>query len=100
VNIRESVLVALGYLIYKVIFWRNFKVGMAALVIGLFSWAQCNLSQWEFSANILGRIHIQGLRLPDVIERQRITFEYPAAEPVSDNAVAEPLTRQRFKLLS
>jgi hypothetical protein len=54
------VLVALGYLIYKVIFWRNFKVGMAALVIGLFSWARYNLSQWEFSANTSGRFTHKG----------------------------------------
>ena len=31
-----SLLVALGYLVYKLLFWNNFSVGMAPLVVGLF----------------------------------------------------------------
>jgi hypothetical protein len=38
-----SLLVALGYFGYKLIFWDNFQVGMAPLVIGLFFFRSTDL---------------------------------------------------------
>ena len=37
-----SLLVAVGYLIYKILFWQNFAIGTAPMVIGLFSSPRCN----------------------------------------------------------
>jgi glycosyltransferase involved in cell wall biosynthesis len=38
-----SLLVALGYLIYKLLFWQNFAIGTAPMVIGLFFFASVQL---------------------------------------------------------
>ncbi len=69
-----SLMVAFGYLVYKLLFWNEFAVGQAPLVIGLFFLFSVQL----FFIGLLGEyvlaIHRQVLHRPLVVERERINF--------------------------
>jgi glycosyltransferase involved in cell wall biosynthesis len=70
-----SLLVALGYFGYKLIFWENFQVGMAPLVIGLFFFSSVQLIFIGIIGEYIGAIHTQVLKRPLVIEKERINFD-------------------------
>ncbi|MFI5181356.1 MAG: glycosyltransferase family 2 protein [Thermoanaerobaculia bacterium] len=76
-----SLLVAIGYFVYKLIFWDRFAVGIAPLVIGLF----LSFSVQLFFMGLLGEyvavIHTRVMKRPLVVERERINFDDP--EPPS-----------------
>lgn len=76
-----SLLVAIGYFVYKLIFWNRFAVGIAPLVIGLF----LSFSVQLFFMGLLGEyvavIHTRVMKRPLVVERERINFDDP--EPPS-----------------
>lgn len=69
-----SILVAMGYFIYKLIFWNNFNVGIAPLVIGFFFFASVQLFFIGILGEYIGSIHTQVLKRPLVIEKERINF--------------------------
>jgi glycosyltransferase involved in cell wall biosynthesis len=70
-----SLLVALGYFAYKLVFWDNFQVGMAPLVIGLFFFSSVQLIFIGIIGEYIGAIHTQVLKRPLVIEKERINFD-------------------------
>jgi glycosyltransferase involved in cell wall biosynthesis len=70
-----SLLGALGYLIYKFIFWSSFSVGIAPLVIGLFFFSSVQLFFIGIIGEYIGSIHTQVLKRPLVIEKERINFD-------------------------
>lgn len=70
-----SFLSALAYLIYKLIFWNNFSLGMAPLVIGLFFFSAVQLFFIGIIGEYIGSIHTQVLKRPLVVERERINFD-------------------------
>lgn len=69
-----SFFVALAYLIYKIIFWQNFTVGTAPIVIGLFFFSAVQLFFIGIMGEYIGSIHTQVLKRPLVIEKERINF--------------------------
>lgn len=69
-----SVLFALGYFIYKLVFWDNLSVGIAPLVIGLFFFSAVQLFFIGIIGEYIGSIHTQVLKRPLVIEKERINF--------------------------
>ncbi len=70
-----SLLVAVAYFIYKLVYWREFPVGIAPLVIGLF----LSFSVQLFFMGILGEyiavIHTRVMKRPLVVEKERINFD-------------------------
>jgi glycosyltransferase involved in cell wall biosynthesis len=70
-----SFLVAFAYLIYKLLFWSNFQVGTAPLVIGMFFIGAVQLVFIGLLGEYIGAIHTQVLRRPPVIEKERINFD-------------------------
>jgi glycosyltransferase involved in cell wall biosynthesis len=70
-----SLLVALGYFGYKLIFWENFQVGMAPLVIGLFFFSSVQLFFIGVIGEYVGAIHTQVLKRPLVVEKERVNFD-------------------------
>jgi hypothetical protein len=84
-----SVFIGLGYLVYKLVFWRNFEVGMAPLVIGLFFLGSVQLVSMGILGEYVGAIHTQVLKRPYVIEKERINFEYAPAEPLIYESTTE-----------
>jgi glycosyltransferase involved in cell wall biosynthesis len=69
-----SLLVALVYLIYKLIFWYSLPVGTAPLVIGLFFFTSVQLFFIGILGEYIGAIHTQILNRPRVVEKERINF--------------------------
>ena len=69
-----SLIVALVYLIYKLIFWYSLPVGTAPLVIGLFFFASVQLFFIGILGEYVGAIHTQVLKRPLVVEKERINF--------------------------
>ena len=69
-----SLLVGLGYFVYKLLFWSSFSIGIAPLVIGLFVFASVQLVFLGIVGEYVGAIHTQVLRRPLVIEKERINF--------------------------
>ena len=69
-----SLLVAIGYFIYKVLFWKSFSVGTAPMVIGLFFFSSVQLFFIGILGEYIGAIHTQVLKRPLVVEKERINF--------------------------
>ena len=79
-----SLLVGLAYLAYKLIFWANFNVGIAPLVIGLFFLGSVQLLSMGILGEYIGSIHTQVQKRPYVIEKERVNFEYEPASPLAE----------------
>jgi glycosyltransferase involved in cell wall biosynthesis len=69
-----SMFVAVGYFIYKLLFWQTFSAGMAPVVIGLFLFSSVQLFFIGILGEYIGAIHTQVLNRPLVVERERINF--------------------------
>ncbi|HWA33723.1 MAG TPA: glycosyltransferase family 2 protein [Cyclobacteriaceae bacterium] len=69
-----SFMTALVYLIYKLVFWQDFEVGIAPLVIGLFFFSSVQLFFIGVVGEYIGAIHTQVRKRPMVIEKERINF--------------------------
>lgn len=87
-----SVLAGLAYLVYKLIYWNNFSVGIAPLVIGLFFLGSVQLVSMGILGEYIGAIHTQVLNRPHVIEQERINFEYGPGEPYREDHSLATLT--------
>jgi glycosyltransferase involved in cell wall biosynthesis len=85
-----SFLIAMVYLIYKLLFWRSFSVGIAPVVIGIFFLNSIVLVFLGIIGEYVGAIHTQVQKRPYAIERERINFEYEPDLPMpmdgSENA--------------
>lgn len=84
-----SLLTGLGYLAYKLLFWANFTVGIAPLVIGLFFLGSVQLLAMGILGEYIGSIHTQVQKRPYVIEKERINFEYAPQEPFEGKPQSE-----------
>lgn len=69
-----NLLIALGYLIYKLAFWNTFSLGIAPLVIGLFFFAAVQLIFLGIVGEYVGAILTQVKNHPLVIEDEIINF--------------------------
>jgi len=70
-----SILIALVYLVYKLLFWYNFSVGIAPLVIGIFLFGGIQLFFLGIIGEYIGAIFTQVKKRPHVIEKERINFD-------------------------
>ena len=70
-----SFIVAIGYFVYKLIFWQTFSLGMAPVVIGLFFFAGVQLIFIGIIGEYLGAVWTQVRNRPQVIEEERINFD-------------------------
>lgn len=77
-----SLLVALSYFVYKLIFWQRFQVGAAPMVIGIFFFAAVQLFFIGIIGEYIGAIYTQVKNRPLVIEKERINFESNDSESV------------------
>jgi len=69
-----SFLIGLGYLVYKLVEWQNFNLGLAPVVIGLFFLGSVQLIFLGIVGEYIGAIYTQVMRRPLVIEKERINF--------------------------
>ncbi|OPY84485.1 MAG: hypothetical protein A4E71_02643 [Smithella sp. PtaU1.Bin162] len=70
-----NILVALGYFIYKLLYWQNFQLGIAPLVIGIFFFGGVQLFFLGIIGEYIGIILTQVKKRPLVIEKERINFD-------------------------
>jgi glycosyltransferase involved in cell wall biosynthesis len=70
-----SFLIAVAYLIYKLLYWNSFRLGTAPVVVGIFFFGALQLFFVGILGEYIGSIHTQVLRRPPVIERERINFD-------------------------
>jgi glycosyltransferase involved in cell wall biosynthesis len=77
-----SILVSLAYLVYKLIFWNNFSVGIAPLVIGVFFFMSIQMLFMGIIGEYIGTIHTLVQKRPLVVEQDRINFEHGPGEPL------------------
>jgi polyisoprenyl-phosphate glycosyltransferase len=80
-----SVLVGLAYLFYKLIFWNEFTLGIAPLVIGVFFMGSLQLVFVGIIGEYIGQIHTLVQRRPLVVEQDRVNFEYAPGEPLRES---------------
>lgn len=84
-----SILAAGVYFLYKLLFWNNFQVGLAPLIIGLFFFGSVQMVSLGIIGEYVGAIHTHVQHRPYVIEKERVNFDTPPAEPLRDEAFAE-----------
>ena len=69
-----SILIAIVFFFYKILYWNSFEVGIAPLIIGLFTIASIQTFLLGFVGEYLIQILTHNRNLPLVIEKERINF--------------------------
>jgi len=83
------VLISFFYFVYKLVFWQNFQVGMAPLVIGIFFLGSVQLMFLGIIGEYIGNIQTIAMGRPLVFERERINFEFEPGLPLASDVVDE-----------
>jgi glycosyltransferase involved in cell wall biosynthesis len=69
-----SLILGLFYLVFKLIYWNSFSLGIAPLVIGLFFLGSVQLLSLGIIGEYVGSIHTFVQNRPLVIEKERVNF--------------------------
>jgi polyisoprenyl-phosphate glycosyltransferase len=69
-----SLFASILYFIYKIIFWENFSLGIAPMVIGFFFVSSMQLFFLGILGEYIGSIQTQVVKRPMVIEEERVNF--------------------------
>jgi glycosyltransferase involved in cell wall biosynthesis len=69
-----SFLIGMGYLIYKLLFWNSFSVGIAPVAIGLFFFSAVQLIFLGLLGEYISMIYIHVIKHPLVYEKERLNF--------------------------
>ena len=69
-----SFIVATFYLIYKILFWNSFELGVAPLIIGIFFFVSIQILLLGIIGEYIGVILLHQRNMPLVIEKERINF--------------------------
>jgi glycosyltransferase involved in cell wall biosynthesis len=77
-----SMLTGLGYFVYKLLFWNNFSVGIAPLVIGLSLFSSVQLISLGILGEYVGAIYTHVQKRPFVVEKERVNFEQSPGVPL------------------
>ena len=83
-----SMLGGTAYFAYKLLFWRNFTVGVAPIAIGMFFLGSLQLLFMGIIGEYIGNIHTQVHNRPLVVERERLNFQYEPRVPLPRGALA------------
>ncbi len=70
-----SLLISMAYLIYKILYWDTFSLGLAPVVIGLFFFSAVQLIFIGIIGEYVGAILTQVKNHPLVIEAERLNFD-------------------------
>jgi glycosyltransferase involved in cell wall biosynthesis len=87
-------LVALGYLAAKLVFWDYFQLGMAPILIGFFFLSSIQLFFVGIVGEYIGSIYTKVRNHPHVFERERINFDRASITPPSGVLRAVGATRR------
>ena len=81
-----SLLFGIAYFAYKLLFWNEFTVGVAPLVIGFFFFGSLQMLFMGIIGEYIGNIFTQVQNRPLVFERDRINFEHEPGLPLPQSA--------------
>ena len=70
-----SLLVAIVYLVLKLMFWDTLELGLAPLLVGIYFFGAVQLFFIGMLGEYIGAIHTQVHKRPLVVERERINFD-------------------------
>ena len=79
-----SFLVAMVYLVLKLMFWNTFNFGLAPMLIGIFFASSLQLLFLGILGEYVGAIYTQVQKRPYAVELYRVNFEHPPSLPKSD----------------
>ena len=85
-----SLLTSLVYLVMKLLFWNEFSVGTAPVLIGLFFFAAVQLFFIGLVGEYVAAIHTQIVKRPLVIERERVNLGPGAYLPKHSGQINDP----------
>jgi len=69
-----SLLISMGYLLLKIMFWNEFGFGTAPILVGLFFFSSVQLFFIGLLGEYIAAIHTQVVKRPLVIEKERVNF--------------------------
>lgn len=69
-----GLLIAIGYLVYKLYHWETFQSGMAPLIIGMFLFSSVQLFFIGFLGEYILNINTRVINRPIVVEEKRLNF--------------------------
>ena len=75
-----SFLTAMGYLLWKIIFWNTFSFGLAPMLVGVFFTASLQLVFLGVLGEYVGAIYTQVQRRPYTVELERVNFPPRSSE--------------------
>jgi glycosyltransferase involved in cell wall biosynthesis len=85
-----GVLIALAYLVAKLIFWNQFPIGQAPVLIGIFLFGSVQLLFAGLIGEYIASLHQRAQNYPHVVELYRVNF------PVSQEGAKDPvIARER-----
>jgi polyisoprenyl-phosphate glycosyltransferase len=90
-----SLLVALVYLVLKLLFWPYIQIGIAPLVIGMFFFGAVQLFFIGIVGEYIGSIHTQVHRRPLVVEKTRINLDRPKFNSFGAEPALQPADRSQ-----
>lgn len=76
-----SLLMAIGYLVAKLLFWNRFPANTAPILIAVFFFASVQLFFTGILGEYIGNIYTQVLKRPLVVEKERVGFEKGSSLP-------------------
>lgn len=79
-----SFAIFVGYLVYKIMYWYEFSVGIAPLVLGLFFFSSVQLMFLGVVGEYIGAIHSRVFQKWLVVEKERVNFDQSVNRPESD----------------
>ena len=80
-----SLFAGLFYLVYKLLFWNSFSVGVAPVVIGIFFFISIQMISLGIIGEYIGSIQTTVMNRPLVIEKERVNFDLPPVSPAAAN---------------
>ena len=84
-----SLFVAFAYLVAKLLFWNQFTLGVAPILISLFFFSSVQLFFIGVIGEYVGAIHTQVQKRPLVIEEERINFDHSPQNSWKSEIVSE-----------
>ena len=84
-----SLLIALAFLVLKLLFWHTFTFGLAPILIGMFFLASVQLFFIGMLGEYIAAIQTHVRKLPHVVERERINFPAERQSPVATGREAD-----------
>lgn len=70
-----SLVIGISYLVYKLLYWDSFNLGIAPIVIGIFLVSSIQITLLGLVGEYIGIILLHQRNMPLVVEKQRINFD-------------------------